>query len=434
MTVTLTPDAALLLRRIIVSPRSELESVHTATDRMTELVDELRGAKLVIMQGGKWVVTPPGTDTWTAPSAVAKLRAVLADGAEDTESAALLTSWSVPMTVPFVRVSDAWLSTIYTVPLRHFRVNDVLRLAPDAGMRGERTPADEVMHWITEALIPNSQITVHSERDGIYTFPEPSIEDLDAAREALRADRAVHPRMLTEMVMRGDAVRQADGTVVPVAPGSPAPVTETPETKPAPETPQVDTKPDTETPKPAGDTTSPAADTKPEGTRPVAPAIGQVAEGKKPDTAAPVSIPLLEKKVDKLTDAVVRVERKLDTLPPPPTAENMLMKDADTAVKALLESVCVHLKLNGGMREAAIHRALPGKSKPTRSNPEPVDKRLRLGEALTLGVDAKILAHDPLTRTYRLITVTNLMSKTELDRRVQRVKDIRKAREERNAA
>lgn len=107
MSTNLTPDAALLLRRIIVSPRSELESVHTATERMTELVDELRAAKLVIMQGGKWVVTPHGVDRWTAPSAVAELRAVLVDGADDAESTALLSSWGVPLTLPFVRVSDA---------------------------------------------------------------------------------------------------------------------------------------------------------------------------------------------------------------------------------------------------------------------------------------------------------------------------------------
>lgn len=152
----------------------------------------------------------------------------------------------------------------------------------------------------------------------------------------------------------------------------------------------------------------------------------------KPAVPAVAPVPALEKKVDTLTAAVSRVERKLDTMPPPPTAEKLLVADADTDVKRLLESVCVHLKLNGAMREAAIHRALPGKSKPSRSNPDPIDRRLRLGEALTLGVDAKILAHDPLTRTYRLVTVTNLMPRAELDRRVQRVLDLRKSRE--NAA
>lgn len=253
----LTTDAALLLRRIIVAPSSELESVHTATDRMTELVDELRARKLVILQGGKWVVTPPGTDTWTAPRAVARLRAVLVDGAEDAESTALLASWGVPLTVPFARASDAWMARIYAVPERHFKVHDVLRLAPDAGMCGERTPADEVLHWITEGLLAAGQITVHSARDGIYTFPEPAAEDLDDALVELRAGRYVHPRIETELVMRGDAERLLDGTVVPVAHGSPAPVTETPETKPV-ETPKsepaksgVPSKPDTETPPPA---------------------------------------------------------------------------------------------------------------------------------------------------------------------------------------
>ncbi|SLC41980.1 hypothetical protein [Mycobacteroides abscessus] len=140
-----------------------------------------------------------------------------------------------------------------------------------------------------------------------------------------------------------------------------------------------------------------------------------------------VSAPALEKKVDTLTDAVVRVERKLDTLPPPPTAEKVLLDEADSAVKSLLESVCVRLKVDGAMTEGAIHRALPGKSKPSRVNPNPVDKRLRLGEALALGVDARILDFDHVTRKYRLITVTNLMPKTELERRVKRIEDMRKA-------
>lgn len=195
-----------------------------------------------------------------------------------------------------------------------------------------------------------------------------------------------------------------------------------PEPKPKSEPVAPAPAPNTEQ-KPAGDTTSSTTDPKPEGS-------GQKSEDsktEKSETPPAVNSPVLEKKVDKLTDSVERVERKLDTLPPPPTAEKVLLDEADSAVKALLESVCVRLKLDGSMTEGAIHRALPGKSKPSRVNPHPVDKRLRLGEALALGVDARILDFDHVTRKYRLITVANLMPKTELERRVKRIEDMRDA-------
>ncbi|EIC62279.1 hypothetical protein [Mycobacteroides abscessus] len=194
--------------------------------------------------------------------------------------------------------------------------------------------------------------------------------------------------------------------------------------KPAP---KVDAKPvapapaPKPTPKPAGDTTS----TKPktEGNK-----------STKPDTETPAAgfIPVLEKKVDVLTTEVRAIGARLHTLPPPPTAEKVLLDEADSAVKSLLESVCVRLKLDDPLTEGAIHRALPGRSKPSRVNPNPVDKRLRLGEALALGVDARILAFDHITRKYRLIAATPLMSKAALDRRVQRIKDIRDAAKEKN--
>lgn len=202
---------------------------------------------------------------------------------------------------------------------------------------------------------------------------------------------------------------------------------------PAPETPKTDTAP-------AGDTTSTAPAKTPEGTVQRAPASGQKSEAPEktpaktePETempAAPVSSIALEKKVDTLTTEVRAIGARLHTLPAPPTAEKVLLDEADTDVKMLLESVCVRLKLDGPQRDSPLHRVLPGRAKPTRSNPDPIDRRLRLGEALTLGVDAKILAHDPLTRTYRLITATPLMSKAALERRVKRIKDMREAAKE----
>lgn len=193
-----------------------------------------------------------------------------------------------------------------------------------------------------------------------------------------------------------------------------------PKTEQKPEAPAPAPKPKT-APEPAGDTTS----TKPktEGNK-----------STKPDTETPAAVnsPVLEKKVDVLTTEVRAIGARLHTLPPPPTAEKVLLDEADSAVKSLLESVCVRLKLDDPLTEGAIHRALPGKSKPSRVNPNPVDKRLRLGEALALGVDARILAFDHITRKYRLITATPLMSKAALDRRVQRIKDMREDAKEKN--
>lgn len=184
-------------------------------------------------------------------------------------------------------------------------------------------------------------------------------------------------------------------------------------------TPKVVDKP---APKPA-----PAAPVQQTPPAPSSPPKAAPAPAPKAPAAPAINSPALEKKVDNLTNSVERVERKLDTLPPPPSAEKVLMDEADDAVKSLLESVCVRLKVDGALTEGAIHRALPGRSKPSRVNPNPVDKRLRLGEALALGVDARILDFDHVTRKYRLITVTNLMPKTDLERRVKRIKDMREA-------
>ncbi|WP_449560451.1 hypothetical protein [Mycolicibacterium mageritense] len=188
-----------------------------------------------------------------------------------------------------------------------------------------------------------------------------------------------------------------------------------PKTEQKPEAPAPAPKPKT-APEPAGDTTS----TKPK-------TEGKKTKPETPPAAPPVSNTALERKVDVLTGEVRAIGKRLHTLPAPPSAEKVLLDEADSAVKALLESVCVRLKVDGNGTEGAIHRALPGKSKPSRVNPNPVDRRLRLGEALTLGVDARILAFDHITRKYRLITVANLMPKTELERRVKRIKDMRDA-------
>ncbi|MDM2175305.1 Uncharacterised protein [Mycobacteroides abscessus subsp. abscessus] len=221
---------------------------------------------------------------------------------------------------------------------------------------------------------------------------------------------------LDAVVISGELKKVDGGWMKPAPAPAPKPAPEAVET--APEAPAPAPKPNIE---PAGDTTS----TKPktEGNK-----------STKPDTEthAPVDAGALEKKVDTLTTEVRAIGARLHTLPAPPTAERVLLDEADADVKMLLESVCVRLKLDGPQRDSPLHRVLPGKAKPTRSNPDPIDRRLRLGEALTLGVDAKILAHDPLTRTYRLITATPLMSKAALERRVQRIKDMRDAAKEKD--
>lgn len=225
---------------------------------------------------------------------------------------------------------------------------------------------------------------------------------------------------LDTVVASGD-LKKVDGGWMKPAPKGVEPVAPT-----ASKTEVVESKVDT---KPSGDTTSDATDSKPSGTSTVAPSSGQKSDDKESDTpAAPVNAPALEQRLDVLTGEVRAIGKRLHTLPAPPSAEKVLLDDADAAVKSLLESVCVRLKLaDAPLTEGAIHRGLPGKSKPSRVNPNPVDRRLRLGEALTLGVDARILAFDHVTRKYRLITVANLMPKTELLRRVQRIKDMRDA-------
>lgn len=248
---------------------------------------------------------------------------------------------------------------------------------------------------------------------------------LTAASAAAREDvQALTPSgwgTETIMVLALEAAAEA-GAIERVEGGwmKPAPKPEAPAPAPQPK------------PAPAGDTTSSTTDPKPSGTATVAPASGQSTDTSETPPAAPVNAGALEKRLDTLTTEVRAIGARLHTLPAPPTAEKVLLDEADADVKMLLESVCVRLKLDGPQRDSPLHRVLPGKAKPTRSNPDPIDRRLRLGEALTLGVDAKILAHDPLTRTYRLITATPLMSKAALERRVKRIKGMREDAKEKN--
>lgn len=212
-TTPLSRDAALLLRRIIVEPRSELKSVHTATDRMTELVDELRAQNLVQMHGGAWHVYPLGiTDRWRADAATAKARTLLTvKGTKDADTEAWLTALGVPLTLAYERPDD-WQRQIFGIPQRHFRVQDILRTTPEASMRGEWTPADEVLHWLT--AMTDAKVIV-KDKD-IYTFPEPTEDAINAALASAREDRHVPDRLRTELVMLGMAVRREDGTVAPV--------------------------------------------------------------------------------------------------------------------------------------------------------------------------------------------------------------------------
>lgn len=224
---------------------------------------------------------------------------------------------------------------------------------------------------------------------------------------------------------------------------------------PAPKPAEQD-KPKT-APKPAGDTTSPAADTKPSGTRTVAPASGQVAEGKKTETTvsggkktegkktpaadapaptAPVSSAALEKKVDTLTTKVDAIGARLHTLPAPPSKERVMYTDADPLARRVLETVLVQLKLKAAedaesdryMTREALKLRVPGRARVTATNPTPPDLRQHLDSALELGRAMGVITYTE-KRGYTFISHVNVMTRADLDARVQRVKDIRKSRE-----
>lgn len=208
----LTSAAALLLRRILVHEDSRLPVVHTATEAMTALTDELQQRKLVTVVMGTLAPLPPVPQPQRHTATLAA-RALLTKGVQNTDARVWLTSLGVLIEAPETpRPLDAWMSRITSIPQRRITVEDVLRTAPGATMRGGATPADEVEHWLT-AMANAGQIRVTD--DGGYEFPVPTAETLDAALLDLREGKFVPPRTATELVMRGDAVVGAYGTVVP---------------------------------------------------------------------------------------------------------------------------------------------------------------------------------------------------------------------------
>lgn len=225
-----------------------------------------------------------------------------------------------------------------------------------------------------------------------------------------------------------------------------------PAPKPKPEAPAPAPKP--EAVEPAGDTTSHAPDPKPSGTATVAPASGHGAEGKAPaksdtEDTAPVSNTALEKKVDVLTGEVRAIGARLHTLPAPPTKEQVMLADATPEARHLLEKILVQLKVkqrvaeedNKGEQHFAMTRddlksRMPGRARRTATNPNPPDYRKHVLAALELGRAMGVIKYTEkwLGGSYVFITHVNVMSRAELDRRVQRVLDIRKARAEKQDA
>lgn len=214
MIAPLTPAAALLLRRILMHEDSRLPLVHTQTDAMTTLVDELEKRKLITTVMGTLAPLPPTAQPQRHAATLAA-RALLTEGTENTEARVWLTALGVPIEAPETpRPHDAWMGRISSIPQRRITVEDVLRTAPEATIRGDSTPADEVEHWLT-AMVNAKQ--VRATDDGVFEFPLPSDADLDAALVDLRDGKFITPRTATELVMRGDAVVNTDGTVVPAS-------------------------------------------------------------------------------------------------------------------------------------------------------------------------------------------------------------------------
>lgn len=222
-------------------------------------------------------------------------------------------------------------------------------------------------------------------------------------------------------------------------------------TKPAPPEQKKTETPETETPKTEGDTTSSTPKTEPEGTRQVAPASGQVdakTEGKSPAAKtpatpppAPVSSAALERKVDTLTTKVDAIGARLHTLPAPPTKERVMYTDADPLARRVLETVLVQLKLKAAedaesdryMTREALKVRVPGRARVTATNPTPPDLRQHLDAALELGRAMGVISYTE-RRGYLFISHVNVLSRRDLDARVQRVLDIRKAREKKKDA
>ena len=229
-----------------------------------------------------------------------------------------------------------------------------------------------------------------------------------------------------------------------------------PEPKPEPVAPAAAPKPD-ETPKPSG--TDPKPETpKPEDSGQVASAIGQSAadtetpakpaKTKDAEKPAPVNAGALEKRLDTLTTEVRAIGKRLHTLPAPPTKEQVMLTDADPLARRVLETVLVQLKLKKRLAEAEegkgephfamtrddLKSRVPGRARVTATNPTPPDLRQYLDAALEVGRAMGVIECTDTRRggSYIFISHVNVMPKGELDRRVQRVLDIRAARAEKS--
>ncbi|CPW94963.1 hypothetical protein [Mycobacteroides abscessus] len=258
---------------------------------------------------------------------------------------------------------------------------------------------------------------------------------LTAASAAAREDvQALTPSgwgTETIMVLALEAAAEA-GVIERVEGGwmKPAPKPEVVEQKPAP-------KPEAPAPAPAGDTTSSTTAPKPEDAKSETP------------PAAPVSNTALEKKVDVLTGEVRAIGKRLHTLPAPPSKEQVMLADAIPEARYLLEKILVQLKVkqrlaeedNKGEQHFAMTRddlksRMPGRARVTATNPNPPDYRKHVLAALELGRAMGVIKYTEkwLGGSYVFITHVNVMPRAELDRRVQRVLDIRAARAEKQDA
>lgn len=198
--------------------------------------------------------------------------------------------------------------------------------------------------------------------------------------------------------------------------------------EPVPEV--VESKPKTEQ-KPAGDTSSPAVDPKPEGTATVAKTeekvVEKTSEPEAPSTkapAAPVNAPALEKKVDTLTTKVDGIAARLGTLPPPPSKTATIIaaaREADIDVVVCLEDVLVALYVHDEAPRSVIRDRLPGRVR-SKSTGRIRDRRSKLGAALALGTRAGVIAIDDDGKKYRYITHADVLDKhawkARLDRRL----------------
>ncbi len=241
-----------------------------------------------------------------------------------------------------------------------------------------------VVEWLGRAALPWKLLTVAhvvARKDVLEVVPSGWAAEVIAtlALDAVTDD--------------GVLERVEGGYMKPV----PKPAPEPEQKQPAPEE-----QPEPETPKTAGDTTSPAADTKPEGTRPVAPASGQEtetpAESETPETPAPVT-KAVAKTTAPATVAPAPVQVVPDTTPwlasidgnirhltqiltlPQASAREALSEGA--LLQSTLRRVMVLLERHGVLTSGELQRAFNGKLP---------DKREALDIALKYGVQVGALA------------------------------------------